>query len=323
MRAIPTRALLAGTLVFAIGGFVTTALATSPAVIALAVVVLGVAAPVSWTATIHVGRETIPPERGGVVLAGASGGAVAGIVVNGILVQTSGAIHSWRVSFWFAAGAALIAVALILSVFPASIDRPSRDFGRTLARFKRVLGDPSGVMIVLTSAVSGLSVLVLGTFLTATSIDEMGSSSAGAATLLWVGGMSGVVAAIVFGRLGDQKTPIFAIAAAMASYAGALALLTAGWSYEWLLVAVVGYGILNGPVWGLMGAAANRRFNSALGVGAVSLGLVAASLAAALGNTAAAIWLDDQGSMRGPVAVLALATSMTSLYLIRESRRPV
>jgi predicted MFS family arabinose efflux permease len=166
-----------------------------------------------------------------------------------------------------------------------------------------------------------VAVFTLATFLTATALDEMGTSATAAASLLWVGGVVGVVAALAFGRLGDKKTPTFVIAITMAVYAAALVMLSLGWSYGWLIVAMVGYGILNGPVWGLMGALANRRFTSELAVGAVSLGLVAASLVGALGNSGAAFWLESTGSMRGPVAVLAVLTTLTAAYLIREARR--
>ncbi|MGB8362099.1 MAG: hypothetical protein WCE80_11945, partial [Acidimicrobiia bacterium] len=124
-----------------------------------------------------------------------------------------------------------------------------------------------------------------------------------------------------FGRLGDRKTPTFAIALTMTTYALVLVVLTMGWSYQWLVLAMVGYGILNGPVWGLMGALANHRFTSELAVGAVSLGLVAASLIGAVANSAAAFWLESTGSMRGPVAALAVLTTLTAAYLIREARR--
>jgi predicted MFS family arabinose efflux permease len=322
MRAVPTRALLLGTFVISGVGFAAVALSSSPVLIALAVAVLGVSAPISWTATIHVGRETIPARSSSVVLAGASGGAAAGVIVDGVLVQTSASIHSWRVSFVIAAVAALVVIALTLSVFPTSVGKPETSGSRVLRVFGKVLRDPSGLMVVVTSGVSGVSVFTLSTFLTATAIDEMGRSAISAASLLWLGGGIGVVAAVVFGRLGDRKTPTFAIAITMSAYSVALGLLAAGWSFRWLVLAVVGYGILNGPVWGLMGAAANHRFSSELGVGAVSLGLVAASLVGALGNSTSAIWLESTGSMRGPVSVLAGVTALTAVYLIREARRP-
>lgn len=323
MRAVPTRGLLLGSFALSAAGFVVMAVSASPLVIAVAVTVLGLSAPISWTATIHLGRESIPASSSGVLLAGASGGAAAGVIVNGVLVQTSDSIHPWRVSFVVAAGIALVAIVLTARMFPEAVAVPERSGSRVLPLFGQVLKDPSGLMIVATSCVSGLAVFVLSTFLTATAIDEMGTSAGAAAVLLWIGGLVGVSAALVLGRLGDRKAPVFAIAVAMTTYAAALVSLTLGWNYPWLVVAMVGYGILNGPVWGLMGAAANRRFSSELGVAAVSLGLVGASLIAALGNSVSALWLESTGSMRGPVSVLAVVTALTAIYLIIEARRPV
>ncbi len=322
MRSLPTRTLLLGTFALSAAGLAAVAVSVSPLVIALAVTLLGLSAPISWTATIHVGRETIPSARGGVVLAGASGGAAAGVVVDGVLVQTSASLHSWRLSFVFAACVAVALIGLATRVLPRTIAKPETTGEPVLPSFGRVLRDPSGLMIVVTSGVSGLAVFVLATFLTATAIDEMGASAIQAALLLWVAGVVGVSAALAFGRLGDIRTPTFAIASAMTIYSVALVLLVLGWSYPWLLAAVVGYGILNGPVWGLMGAAANRRFSSGLGVGAVALGLVAASLSGAVGNTVAAFWLETTGSMRVPVTALAVSTALAAVYLIRDARRP-
>jgi MFS family permease len=86
-------------------------------------------------------------------------------------------------------------------------------------------------------------------------------------------------------------------------------------------VAVVGFGILNGPIWGLMGAFANHRLTSELGIVAVSLGLVAASLAGAFGNSISAALLESTGSMRGPVTALAAITAIAAIFLIHRMRR--
>jgi len=321
LRAIPTRGLLMATFAVSGVGFVAVAAAGSPALVALAVAVLGISAPISWTATIHLGRETVPVRSNAVVLAGASGGAALGVIVNGVLVQTSDALHPWQISFLIATAVSLVVIVLTARVFPGAVDKPEDSGSKVLPVFREILQDTSGMLVVVTSGVSGVAVFTLATFLTATALDEMGTSATAAASLLWVGGVVGVVAALAFGRLGDKKTPTFVIAITMAVYAAALVMLSLGWSYGWLIVAMVGYGTLNGPVWGLMGALANRRFTSELAVGAVSLGLVAASLVGALGNSGAAFWLESTGSMRGPVAVLAVLTTLTAAYLIREARR--
>jgi predicted MFS family arabinose efflux permease len=300
MKLVPTRAVLVGTFALSTAGFLVTTAAASPASIALSVVLLGISAPISWTATIHVARESVSASSMSLVSAGASGGAAVGVIVNGVLVRTSDTLHSWRVN--------------------RPIAKPTPSGAKLMPLFAKVLRNPSGRLVVATSAVSGVAVFTLATFLTATAIDEMGVSAGAAAALLWIAGTVGVVAAIAFGRLGDNRTPSYAIRLAMAGYAVSLILLTIGWSYLFLVVAVIGYGILNGPVWGLMGALANRRFAPEPAVGAIALGLVAASLVGAVGNSAAGLWIESTGSMQLPVAVLAVMTSALTLYLTRHVR---
>lgn len=321
MRLVPTRGLLVGTFAVTGVGFLMTAFASSPTYIAVAVVLLGLSAPVSWTATMHVARETVSSDSLSTVSAGASGGASVGVILNGVLVQTSGSIHTWRASFFVAAIVAVAVIVIALAVLRQPVPKPDSSGIALIGVFRRVLADPSGRMIVATSAISGITVFTLATFLTATAIDEMGVSDTAAALLLGIAGMVGLGSALGFGRVGDRRTPTFAITVAMALYAATLAILGAGWSHSVLVVAVIGYGILNGPVWGLMGAAANRRFTAELAVGAVSLGLVASALAGAIGNSVSGMWLEATGSMRGPVLMLAVMASAFTLYLIRETRR--
>jgi predicted MFS family arabinose efflux permease len=255
------------------------------------------------------------------VNAGASGGAAVGVILNGVLVSTSGSIHNWRFSFWIAAVVAVITIAVSLLVFHKPITKPASSKTSLVTLFRKVLADRSGRMIVATSAVSGVAVFTLATFLTATSIDEMAASDTQTALLLWIAGSVGVISALVLGRLGDKRTPILAIAIAMASYATTLVILAAGWSYPVLVLSVVGYGILNGPVWGLMGATASRRFNAEMAVGTIALGLAGASVVGAIGNSLAGWWIETTGSMRGPVLILAFLTSALTIYLMAEARR--
>lgn len=220
-----------------------------------------------------------------------------------------------------AAVLALAVIAATLAVFRTSIPRPVASGLRVRRLFIGVLKDSSGRMIVATSTVSGIAVFTLSTFLTATAIDEMGVGATAAAALLWVGGSVGVVSAFWFGRLGDRRTPLFAITLSMTLYSATLILLTLGWSYQLLLVALVGYGILNGPVWGLMGASANRRFDSEMAVAAVSLGLVSASILGAVANSVTGVWIEASGTMRGAVAIIAALTIGLSAYLVGAVRR--
>jgi len=320
MRWLPTRGLLVATFALTGGGFVVTATASSTLYISIAVVLLGISAPISWTATIHVARETVSLNSLSIVSAGASGGAAVGVIINGILVSTSGSIHTWRISFWMAALVTAVVIAVTFAVFRQPVAKPGSTGTSLLVVFRKVLKDSSGRMVVATSAVSGVAVFTLATFLTATSIDEMGATDTATASLLWIAGSVGVGSALFFGRLGDRKTPVSAITTAMGVYAATLLILTAGWSYWYLVIAVIGYGVLNGPVWGLMGAMANRRFSAELSVGAISLGLAAASVVGAIGNSFTGIWIETRGSMRVPVLVLATLTTGLTGYLVKESR---
>ena len=321
MRLVSTRGLLIATLAVTGVGFVVTGLASSPAFIALAVVLLGISAPISWTAVIHIARETVSADSLSIVNAGASGGAAFGVIVNGVLVQTSGSIHTWRVSFFVAAIVAAVVMVMAFTVVRQPIPKPDSSGTALIAVFRNVLADPSGRMIIATSGISGVAVFTLTTFLTATAIDEMGASDTATALLLGIAGLVGVGSAFGFGGFGDRRTPILAITAAIGVYAATLTVLAGGWSYPVLVTAVIGLGILNGPVWGLMSAVATRRFSAELAIAAISLGLIAASLLGAIGNSITGVWIESTGSMRGPVVVLALITTALTLYLIRETRR--
>jgi predicted MFS family arabinose efflux permease len=254
------------------GGFAVTAVARSPGHIALAVVLLGISEPISWTAAIHVARETVSPDSLSLVSAGASGGGAVGVVVNGIFVQTSGSIHNWKVSFWIALGVAALAIVVTFTVFNRPFIGPSASGHNLIRRIRTVIADPSGSVVIATSGISGVAVFTLATFLTATAIDEMGVSDVSAAALLWIAGTVGVASALTFGRMADLRTPTTAITVVVVAYASALLLLSLVWSYGALVAAVIGYGLLNGPVWGLVASMANRRFSAELAVGAVSAG---------------------------------------------------
>ena len=321
MVRLPTRGLLIATYVVTGSGLAVTALATSPGYIALAVVLLGISAPISWTAAIHVARESVSSGSLSLVTAGASGGAAVGIVINGILVQTSGSIHSWKTSFWIALSVAALAILVTFTVFNRPVIGPSASGDNLISRIRTVIADPSGRIVIATSGISGVAVFTLATFLTATAIDEMGVSDVSAAALLWIAGTVGVISALAFGRMADRRTPTAAMTVVVVAYASALLFLSLVWSYGALVVAVIRFGMLNGPVWGLMASMANRRFSAEVAVGAVSAGLVAASLLGALGNSLTGLWIESSGLMRGPTFGLATLTILLGGYLIVESRR--
>ena len=319
---LPTRTVLIGSFLLTATGLLTVATSSSPTVIALSVVLLGLSAPISWTATIHVAGETVAPTSLAVVTATASGGSGAGVIINGVLVQASAELNSWRLWFVFAALMAGVAIAASIVVFRRPISRPSASGGTpTPGAYRMVMSSRPGRVVVITSAVTGVAGFTFLAFLTATAIDEMGVSAVAAAALFWIAGIVGTVAAPFFGRLGDRATPLFAIAAVVATYAVSLDLLAAFWIYPSLVIGAIGLGVLNYPVWGLMAALANRSFQADIAVRAVSLGLVAAAVLGALGNALTGIWIDAYGSMRAPVIMLGLAMSATAVWLAALHRR--
>ena len=321
MKLVSTRGLLIATLALTGVGFVVTGLASSPVFIAVAVVLMGISAPISWTAVIHIVRETVSPASLSIVSAGASGGATFGFIVNGVLVQTSGSIHTWRASFFVAAIVTTVVIVMAFVLVRQPVPKPDSSGTALFAGFRDVLADPSGRMIIATSGIASVALFTLATFLTATAIDEMGASDTATALLLGIAGLVGVGSAFGFGRFGDRRTPILAITAATGVYAATLTVLAGGWSYPVLVAAVIGLGIMHGPVWGLMSAIATRRFSAELAITAISLGLIAASILGAIGNSITGVWIENTGSMRGPVVILAVITIALTCYLIRETRR--
>jgi MFS family permease len=137
---------------------------------------------------------------------------------------------------------------------------------------------------------------------------------------LWITGVVGVAAAPLFGRLGDRASPTFAIAVVVTAYGASLVLLSFMWTYQGLVIAAIGLGILNSPVWGLMAAVANRSFEPGMAVRAVSLGLIAASGLGAIGNAVTGVWIDQTGSLRVPIIVLAVIMSGLAIWLGKAYR---
>lgn len=322
LAALPARTALNGTLALTGAGLLTVAAASSPGMVATSVVMLGLSAPVSWAATAHVARQAVTPRSMGLAMAVASGGAGVGVVVDGILVQTSSGLHSWRLSFVIAATIAVVVLLASITVFRRPI-APARSAtgSRTRRSYRAVLRRPFGRVVVGASAMAGVASFTFVTFLTTTAIDEMGSGAMPAAALLWIAGLVGMVASPWLGRVADRVAPTAVVAAIAAAYGLALLLLAALWQYPALVGASIGLGLLNYPVWGLVAAIAGRWFSAELGVRAVSLGLVAASSLAATGNAVAGAHLEATGSMRLQVIVLGSIAVTTALWLWASYRK--
>lgn len=312
---IPTRSLLIGTYTATGVGLLAAGAAGSAPALTVAVVILGFSAPVSWNTTLHVARATVAPHRQAAVMAGASSGAALGVLANGILVQTSSDLHSWRVSFVFAAAVALIPIASALLLYRRPIDRPQPaaiDIGDP--GYRAAIAGRPGRIVFAAGAVAGTAGFPFSVFLTATAIDEMQVTSIGAASLWWIIGGVGTLAGPILGRLGDRATPLMALFVGAAAYAAGLATVVTVWGYGGLVLAAVGFAVMNYPIWGLAGAIASRHFDRQTAVRSISLGLVGAALGGAFAIAAAGAWIEATGSFRGPAVVILVMVSLLVVW---------
>lgn len=314
---IPNRGGLLGSYSISGAGLLIAGAADTVTTLTVAVAVLGFIAPVSWTLTLHVAGTTTARESRAAVMASASGGAALGVLINGILVRTSASVHSWRVSFVIAALITLIPIVAGALVYRNPICQPSRGSSGPPAKSRFAIRTPAGRIIVIASLMAGITGFPFSTFLTATALDEMGVGALPAAALWWLIGIIGVGAGPVLGRYGDRRSPLRALAAGAVLHTGGLALLLVSWNYLGLVVAAIGYSVMNYPIWGLVGAIANSEFDPGLAVRAVSLGLIVAALGGAAGNALIGPWIDATASFRGPVLAMSLiAAAVSGWYVI-------
>ncbi len=310
---IPTRGLLMITYAVSAAGLMIVAAATSVFTLAIGVIVTGFIAPVSWAVTLHVAGSTSPRSKRGMVMASASGGAALGVLVNGILVQTSDSLHTWRVSFVIAALVAMAPVAAARFVYGDPIAGPVATGDRV--GFAAVLRSKTGRLIVIASSVAGLVGFPFSSFLTATAVDEMGVSALGAAALWWIVGVVGMAGGPLVGGYADRRSPPRALLAVAVAYMVGLLVLAVLWSYPGLAVAVVGFALLNYPIWGLLGSAIGDEIDSRLAVRAISLGLAGAAVTGAFGNALAGAWLEATLSFRVPIVVILVIVVGLTLWL--------
>jgi MFS family permease len=255
-------------------------------------------------------------------MAGATSGAALGVLINGVLIQTSGDLHSWRVSFFIATAAAIAPTVAALAMFRAPVPRPQSQHGAALgAGYRAIFRSRAGRVIVGAPLVAGAVGFPFTAFLTATAIDEMGVSALSAAALWWVIGALGTLAGPVIGRYGDRTSPLWALTGGAIAFAAGLATLAASWTYVGLVVAAAGLSVVYYPIWGLVGAVANRYFDSQVAVRAITLGLVGAAGLGAAANAAAGAWIDRTSSFRTPVAVLAAIMIVMGLWQLAVIRR--
>ncbi len=317
LESLPIRTVLNGTYLLTAVALTISSVAGSPGVIALPVMLLGLSAPISWAATTHIAPRAVGTEYLAMVMGGASGGVGLGVIVNGVLVWSSSEAEAWRRAFLAAALLSVVVTAASLILFRNRIEQPSIGAGATRSggSYRQVLAHWPGRVVVVASVVTGVGAFTFNAFLTTTAIEEMGASSAAAGALLWAMGALGAVASVYLGRVSDRGSPMPVVSRMFLVCSVGLGLVTVFWTYLGLMVAALGVAVLNYPVWGLVAAIASRRFEAPEALTAVALGLMGASGGAAIGSVLVGRWIDSVGSMRLPIALMAVATLTAGLWI--------
>ena len=320
---VPPRGLLAACLAVCAAGFLAVSRAGSPGMLALSVVAVGLASPISWSATVHLVGQVVRPSSHGRVLSMSSVGAGIGSGVNGMFVQVFADADEWRWAFVIAGSVSLLTMAATYLVLRNPIDRPDRPeqaVGQDPV-WKRIWSVPTGRIVIVLSMFAGIGGFTFASYLSEIAVDELMVSPLAAGFPWWLASAVGLILGLPLGALADRKAPLGVISLMVLTYALCLMVLAFTWSYQGLLVASAGFAVLNYPLWGLLGLLAHRGLPRELAPRTVSLGLVAGAWFATSGVTIAGLWIDRSGSFRGSVVVLAALATVVALWLGSKSLR--
>ncbi len=315
---VPPRALLVTCLAVCGAGLLAVSGAGSPGVLALCVVVIGLASPISWSVTVYFVGRVVGSAAHGRVLAVAAAGAGVGNGINGVFVQMLTARGQWRWAFVIAGGLAAAMVVVTLLVLRRPIEPPARaaGTGREGEAWRRIWSEPAGRLVILMSMVAGIGTFTFSAYLSEVALDEMLVSPLAAATPWWLASAVGIAVALPIGLISDRGSPVGVMAITALTYGASLTILVFTWSYPALLMATFGFAVFSYPIWGLFGLVAHRSFPPELAVRAVSGGLAVAACSAMAGVTAAGWWIDRTGSLRGPAIVLAVMITVVGVRLL-------
>ena len=319
LERLPNRSLLLATLAVPMVALFAVAQGRSGVAIGVAVAVLGANAGASWPVSLHVLAQTIPASSRTQVMSGAGAGVGFGMIVNGVLVQLAGDTLSWQSAILVAAGITVIPIVLVIAVFRYPIPRPPRT-AVSAHGFQTALSTTVGRIIFLAGLSGGLLGFPLVAFLSVIAQEEMAVSASRAALLWWLVGVAGIIVSPLFGRLGQQRGPLYAMTAGALVFLLGLVVLVASWSYLALAFSAVALTAYYYPVWGLVGSMASDAFDSGIAVRSVAVGLVGASIGGAIGNASAGAWYDASGSFRGVVLVMVVGIAITASIYIRVRR---
>ena len=319
----PLRGIILAALAVCVVGFLVAAWARSPVALAGSVVLISLMAPISWSASVRLIAGLVKPSSLGRVTVVASSGAGVGGGINGAFAVFLAGLDEWRAAFVIAtvvSVATALAILLLLPRAPASEPRLART-GVRRRDWRDTWAVRTGRMVILISIAGGLGGFTFVSYMSATAVDEFGVSPVAVAGLWWIASSVGLTAAVVMGAWSDRVSPVLVIGVISLVYFSGLVVLVLTWSYSGLMVAAVGFGFFNYPIWGLLGHLAGQGMDPRLAVRAFAGGLTAAAWCATSGIALAGWWIDRTGSFRIPVIALAALSGLVTAWIATEYLR--
>ena len=316
----PLRGIILAALAVCVVGFLVAAWARSPVALAGSVVLISLMAPISWSASVRLIAQVVKPSSLGRVTVVASSGAGVGGGINGVFAVSLAGLDEWRLAFLIAtvvSVATAVAILVLLPRTPASGPRLARTSVRR-RDWRDTWAIRTGRMVILLSVAGGLGGFTFVSYMSATAVDEFGVSPVAVAGLWWIASSVGLTAAVVMGSWSDRVSPVLVIGVISLVYFSGLVVLVLNWSYSGLMLAAVGFGFFNYPIWGLLGHLAGQGMEPRLAVRAFSGGLTAAAWCATSGIALAGWWIDRTGSFRIPVIALAALSGLVTAWIATE-----
>lgn len=319
----PLRGIILAALSVCVVGFLVAVWARSPVALAGSVVLISLMAPISWSASVRLIARVVKPSSLGRVTVVASSGAGVGGGINGVFAVSLAGLDEWRLAFAIATVASVataLAILLLLPRTPASEPRLARTAVRR-RDWRDTWAVRTGRMVILFSIAAGLGGFTFVSYMSATAVDEFGVSPVAVAGLWWIASSVGLMAAVVMGAWSDRVSPVLVIGVISFVYFSGLVVLVLTWSYSGLMLAALGFGFFNYPIWGLLGHLAGQGMEPRLAVRAFSGGLTAAAWCATSGIALAGWWIDRTGSFRIPVIALAALSGLVTAWIATEYLR--
>lgn len=319
----PLRGIILAALSVCVVGFLVAVWARSPVTLAGSVVLISLMAPISWSASVRLIARVVKPSSLGRVTVVASSGAGVGGGINGAFAVFLAGLDEWRLAFVIATVASMataLAILILLPRAPASEPRLARTAVRR-RDWRDTWAVRTGRMVILLSVAGGLGGFTFVSYMSATAVDEFGVSPLAVAGLWWIASSVGLTAAVVMGAWSDRVSPVLVIGVISLVYFSGLVVLVLNWSYSGLMLAAVGFGFFNYPIWGLLGHLAGQGMEPRLAVRAFSGGLTAAAWCATSGIALAGWWIDRTGSFRIPVIAVAALSGLVTAWIASEYLR--